>query len=164
MIRACRERSDQRGVDFWSYVLLVVDILEHSGMSEEEDGTIPVDFGGLLRDQVIKKVKILWWRHPWFRELFEIVDSAPAVEKLLFHRAGGARVPRIRVNDVDHRQPPLEMPLSFFREGYLEGLLPIDRSDLKVREEEVIPVYNFVGFDPNRDPGFPGASSGSSMA
>lgn len=151
MIRGCRERGDQRGVDFWSYVLLVVEILEHYGMSEEEDGTVPVDFGGLLRDQVIKKVKILWWRHPWFRDLFEIVDSAPAVEKLLFHRAGGARVPRVRVLDVDRRQPPVGMPVSFFREGYLEGLLAIDRSDLKVREDEVIPVYNFVGFDPNRN-------------
>lgn len=89
------------------------------------------------------------------------MDNAPVVEKLLFHRAGGARVPRVRVNDVDQCEPPVGVPLSFFRPGYLDSLLPIDRDDLKVAENPVIPVYNFIGFDPNRDPGASASSSRS---
>lgn len=148
MIRVCRERNDKRGQEFWSYVLLVVDMLKTDGMSDEEDGTAAVNFGGFVRDHAVKKVLHLYWRHPWFRDLFEIVDSAPAVERLIFHRAGGPRMPRIRTDDISKRPPPTGLPEAFYRPEYLDGMLTVDREDLRISDAQV-PVYNFVGFDPN---------------
>lgn len=151
MIRVCRERNNQRGVDFWSYVLSVTNILVHDGMSDEENAEVPVrygDDGSLIRQQVVRKIPVLWWRHPWFEDLFKAVDSATGVERVIFHRAG--KLTRLRVPEVSYRPPPRGLPVSFFRQEYLDALLPVDRDELMMSDEQ-IPVYNFVDYDPNRD-------------
>lgn len=168
MIRTCQERKDKTGVEFWTYLLGVLGHLGHEGMSEEENAEVPVRYaGGLVRQQPIKKILILWWRHPWIVDLFKIGDSAPVVERILFHRAGAQKIQRIRVNEVQHRPPPLGLPKSLFREDYLDNMLPVDRDDLKIleTEDEQFPIYNFVGYDPNSDNngGSGGSGSGSGV-
>ncbi|KAJ3831961.1 hypothetical protein F5878DRAFT_500939, partial [Lentinula raphanica] len=142
MARVCQERGDQQGLNFWEYVVLVVGILKQDGMSDEEDGEVPMTVGGMTRNHAIKKILVVHWRHPWFRDLFRIVDSAPAVEQVLFHRAGHSRIIQLPVNEVTYRAPPTGLPMSVFRPEYLENLYPIDRQDLEISNRD-IPVYNF---------------------
>ncbi|KAJ3725329.1 hypothetical protein C8R42DRAFT_575756, partial [Lentinula raphanica] len=149
MSRLCQERNDRQGLAFWDYVMHVVDTLKHDGMSDEEDGEVPMTVGGLSRNHGVKKIMVLHWRHPWFSDLFRIVDSAPAIEKLIFHRAGRAHILRIPVDEATFRPPPVGLSVSYFRPNYLENLYPVDRADLQISNIE-IPVYNFVGFDPNQ--------------
>lgn len=148
MIIASRERGDQTAVDFWSYVLRVVELFKHDGMSDEEDAAVQTTTNGVTRVEQVKKIPILSWRHPWFRDLFKIVDSATGVERVLFYRAGTGKLARIRVDTVRHRNPPVGLPQSFFDRNYLNTLLEIDWEDLAISEVD-IPVYNFIGFNPN---------------
>ncbi|KAJ3753864.1 hypothetical protein FB446DRAFT_607317, partial [Lentinula raphanica] len=142
MVRHCRERNDHAGLTFWRYVLQVLDALGHDGMSDEEGTEIDVNNQGFVRKHPAKKILVLYWRHPWFRDLFQRVDSAPAVEKLIFRRSRSSRMPRIAVSQQSQRPPPKGLPVTFFRPQYLESLLAVDKEDLQISDKRV-EVFNF---------------------
>ncbi|KAH7874286.1 uncharacterized protein C8R40DRAFT_1047792 [Lentinula edodes] len=148
MIKACRKRGDQPGVAFWSHALLVTETLKDAGQSEEEDGTVDLEVEGVMMKQNVKKVSRLYWREPNIENLYKIADSAPGVETSLFHRAGAARIPRIRTDKVDHRAPPIGLPRCFYREEYLSALMPHDLLELKLADYN-IEMYDFSGYEPN---------------
>ncbi|KAJ3765137.1 hypothetical protein FB446DRAFT_655660 [Lentinula raphanica] len=147
MLGVCRERGDQSGVDFWSYGLNVTEILGDNGMSDEEDDTREVEVEGIKVKQNVKVVLHLYWRHPDLDDLFKLMDTAPALEKLIFHRAGAGRIPRVRSNKLSHRSPPTDLPREFFREDFLAPLFPHELMELKLAEYPFQRV-SFKGYDP----------------
>ncbi|KAJ3766718.1 hypothetical protein FB446DRAFT_653351 [Lentinula raphanica] len=148
MIGVCRERGDQSGVDFWSYGLNATEILGDNGMSDEEDDVREVEVEGIKVKQNVKVVLQSYWRHPDFDDLFNIMGQAPVLEKLIFHRAGAGRIPRIRSNKLSHRSPPTDLPREFFHEEFLEPLFPHELMELKLAEYSFNRV-TFKGYNPN---------------
>ncbi|KAJ3766149.1 hypothetical protein FB446DRAFT_794374 [Lentinula raphanica] len=151
MIGVCRERGDQSGVDFWSYGLNVTEILGDNGMSDEEDDAREVEVEGVKVRQNVKIVLQSYWRHPDIDDLFNIMGQAPVLEKLIFHRAGAHRIPRIRSNKLSHRSPPTDLPREFFREDFLTPLFPHEIMELKFAEYPFQRI-SFKGFDPTATP------------
>ncbi|KAJ3872037.1 hypothetical protein F5051DRAFT_339972 [Lentinula edodes] len=152
MIKVCRERGDPAGVEFWSYALNVNEILGDQGQSDEEDTTIDVDIEGVVVKQSVKKVLRVYWRHPWLESLFRIMNQAPALEKLIFHRAGAKRIPRIYSDTISHRAPITGYPREFFREAFLSALLPHDIAALNLAEYS-FPLADFSGYNPSTTSG-----------
>ncbi|KAJ3849108.1 hypothetical protein EV368DRAFT_11654, partial [Lentinula lateritia] len=96
---------DPAGVEFWSYALNVNEILGDQGQSDEEDPTIDVDIEGIVVRQSVKKALRVYWQHLWLKSLSRIMNHAPALEKLIFHRAGTKQIPRIYSDTISHRAP-----------------------------------------------------------
>jgi hypothetical protein len=74
MLKASRERNDEREIELWKYVLFVLDELKHVGMSDEEYVLQPIIRGGITTNKPFKAVLHLNFRNKYFRELFEVVD------------------------------------------------------------------------------------------
>ncbi|THU95285.1 hypothetical protein K435DRAFT_607196, partial [Dendrothele bispora CBS 962.96] len=122
MINAERERGGEAGVAFWSYVLEALSKLGPKGMSDEEDATVDVAIGELQAKQAVRLVHVLKWRHPDFRRLFEIVDKTPGMEDLIFSQTGKASLPRHRVDTESNRPPPKDLPKTFFKDDFFDGM------------------------------------------
>ncbi|KAJ3751988.1 hypothetical protein EV361DRAFT_180950 [Lentinula raphanica] len=157
MLGVCRERGDQSGVDFWAYGLNVTEVLGDNGMSDEEDDAREVEVEGVKVKQNVKVILQSYWRHPDLNDLFKLMDQAPVLEKLIFHRAGAGRIPRIRSNKLSHRSPPTDLPREFFREEFLAPLFPHEVMELKLAEYTFQRV-NFGGYTPTAS-----ANEGSSQ-
>ncbi|THU99860.1 hypothetical protein K435DRAFT_658109, partial [Dendrothele bispora CBS 962.96] len=154
MINIKREQGDERGVEFWSYVLTVIDVMKHHGMSDEEDETEPVMFGNLrLMDQV-RIVQELDWRDSSFSHLFALVDRTPRLETEYFNQTGKKPMKRLRDHPsrkIVKRKPPKGLPRSFFKPEYLRqkeafpheiAALGLNKNDFEIRD--------WNGYDPYR--------------
>ncbi|ESK82374.1 hypothetical protein Moror_12203 [Moniliophthora roreri MCA 2997] len=140
-----REEKDNDAEEFWSYVLNVTSKLGHNGMSDEESDVKEVTLNsGVTRNKHIRKVLVLSWHHPSFRELFKHVDSIPQLEELIFKQTGKHAQMRREWGDklAPHRPPPKRLHRSFFHDGYLAELMEHERHKL-VLEEEGFPFRNF---------------------
>ncbi|KAJ4497511.1 hypothetical protein C8R41DRAFT_917549 [Lentinula lateritia] len=126
MIKVSRECNDNASIEFWSYGLNVMEILGDQGQSDEEDITLDVEVEG---------------------DLIRIMEKAPALEKLLFHRASAKHILRIRSDKLSHRPSKSGYPREFFREDYLSALLPHEVADLNLGDGD-FPLINFTGYDP----------------
>lgn len=117
MIQAMRERDDQEGLEMWQYVLNCLHRLRHEGMSDEESGEDEVDVGGHKTRVRVRKVLVLVWRHPTFKDLFALLDQMREVEASIFSQQGRPRIVRIRIEKQSNtpRNPPKHLPKSFFR-------------------------------------------------
>ncbi|KAJ3766050.1 hypothetical protein FB446DRAFT_654368 [Lentinula raphanica] len=149
MIRAETERNRQPAVVFWSYVLTCLDKLKHDGMSDEEDGVLNE---GHENEEQVKFVLVADFRHPSLRQLFEIVDKTPGLEELIFKQTGRTRRKRVRIDKVSKRPPPKRLPTAFFRDGYLDSLMPHQREDLVLSRKEFA-LHTFAGYDPLNNDG-----------
>ncbi|KAJ3723623.1 hypothetical protein DFJ43DRAFT_990366 [Lentinula guzmanii] len=132
MVTFSRQSGDQDLEEFWSYCLQALDVLRHDGMSDEEDAKENIVTGGLETTRKVRLVKTLHWRHESFKPLFEHIDKAKDVEELIFTQVGRGRLPRKRVDVVSKRDPPVGLPRSIFRQGYLETLSPYEMEDLQL--------------------------------
>ncbi|KAJ3746808.1 hypothetical protein DFH05DRAFT_1523446 [Lentinula detonsa] len=116
MVTFSKQSGDQDLEEFWSYCLQALDVLRHDGMSDEEDAKENIVTGGLETTRKVRLVKTLHWRHESFKPLFEHIDKAKDVEELIFTQ----------------RDPPVGLPRSIFRQGYLETLSPYEMEDLQL--------------------------------
>ncbi|EEB97213.1 hypothetical protein MPER_03515 [Moniliophthora perniciosa FA553] len=145
MLAYSRERKDEKAIEFWNYVVTVTYTLGHDGMSDEESGTEEVTTpSGLIRTKRIKKVLKLPWRHSSFRDLFTHLDQVPQVEDLIFKQTGKhVRIDRVRVEDMSTRRSiPKKLYRSFFKDGYLNGLMEYQVDKLDLAEED-FQLHNF---------------------
>ena len=98
MQRKCREDSDEEGEGRWAFILRSIDALSPAGMSDEEPG--------FDREEKVKYVHNIEFRHPGFRTIFHDVDATPENEPLVFSKRGAKRVRRIFTGQVAKRRPP----------------------------------------------------------
>lgn len=140
MIQAMRERDDQEGLAMWQYVLQCLHKLQHEGMSDEESGEDEVVVGGEKNRVRLRKVLVLVWRHPTFKELFALVDSTREAEASIFSQQGRPRLLRIRVekNSTNSCTAPKRLPKSFFRPEWLAemGKYPFKIDALKLSSKD----------------------------
>lgn len=123
-------------MDFWGYALKALDILRHDGMSDEEDFSEDIVVEGVPTQRKVRKVKVLWFRHELFSDLFKKIDEAREVEELIFTQAGRTRIPRKRVQTIVNREPPKGLPKSVFRPEYLDALSKYEIEELELAKEE----------------------------
>ncbi|KAK1221674.1 hypothetical protein PQX77_015504 [Marasmius sp. AFHP31] len=140
MVVVSRERGDKEAVILWAWVMRAVSNLRADGMSDEENDEEEAQDG---QPGVVRKVKVLNWRHPALRELFEIIDKTPGFEELIFTKQGRARIPRRRVEDVTKREPPKQLYRSFFRKEFLDALPSYVVDELELKKGMEIPTFNF---------------------
>ncbi|KAJ3758820.1 hypothetical protein EV360DRAFT_19848, partial [Lentinula raphanica] len=100
MIVVSRTSSDVEGLQFWSYVLQVLDHLTYLGMSDEETG-FDED-----TNESLKYVFVLHFRHTDFRPLFHYVDSIPDMYPNFFSQSGPKRLKRVDIQNVVMRSAP----------------------------------------------------------
>ncbi|KAJ3797285.1 hypothetical protein F5050DRAFT_1579315 [Lentinula boryana] len=148
MLKVCRERNDEAGIQFWSYALGVLEILGDPGMSDEEDSSVEVEVEGVVVKQSVKKVKRSYWRAPQVEDLCRVMDTAPALEILIFHKAGAKRVPRIRTDHLSHRLPGPGLPRDFYRKEFLDSLMPHEVADLRFADYS-FKLFDLAGYDPS---------------
>ena len=141
MCQISRARNDPEAERFWQYVLLSVTVLGHNGMSDEETETRNVASAeGVQVPTRVKVITKIHWRHPYFVELFSYVDRTRSIEQHLFKALGQPLMPRVRVDQVSMRSPPPQIPRSFFKDGYFDGLLDHEVQALKLRKQD-IPLF-----------------------
>ncbi|KAJ3726402.1 hypothetical protein DFJ43DRAFT_566240 [Lentinula guzmanii] len=131
MLKVCRERNDQAGVQFWSYALSALEILGDPGMSDEEDSSVEVEVEGVIVKQSVKKVKRSYWRAPQVEDLCRVMDTAPALEILIFHKASRTWPPR-----------------DFYRKEFLDSLMPHEVADLRLADYS-FRLIDLSGYDPS---------------
>lgn len=140
MIQAMRERDDQEGLAMWQYVLKCLHKLQHEGMSDEESGEDEVVIAGVKSHIRVRKVLVLVWRHPSFKELFALVDRTREAEASIFSQQGRPKLLRIRVekNSTGPRTAPKHLPKSFFRPEWLAemGKFPFKLEGLKLSSKD----------------------------
>lgn len=135
-MRVSRERNERSSEEFWSYVLRILNILKHDGMSDEEDTEQVVRRGEVQGVETVKAVLVLKFRNPYFRGLFELVDKTKGLESMVFNRAGKMPMKRIRVNAMSaHRQPPEGLPRNFLDDVFLASLLPHEEAALRLKQD-----------------------------
>ncbi|KAJ3780057.1 hypothetical protein GGU10DRAFT_279977 [Lentinula aff. detonsa] len=122
--------------EYWEYALKALNILQHDGMSDEEDVEEDITVDGVATKRLVRIVKILGYRHESFRGLFKIIDATRGLEDLIFNQSGRSRIPRKRVNIVDLREPPKDLPKSVFRQEYLNQLSEFDIEELRISEQD----------------------------
>ncbi|KAK7459465.1 hypothetical protein VKT23_009448 [Stygiomarasmius scandens] len=153
MTQVLHQKGDKEGEEMWQYVLTCLSKLEHDGMSDEEEGSEMVTIDGRQNHIQVRKVMKLSWRHPSFRQLFEMVDGTRDVEASIFSRQGRPPMKRIRVdeNPAKPRPPPKHLPASFFNPEYLQELskfpYEIDNLRLKKKDFPLRVVPNLPDFD-----------------
>lgn len=125
--------------EYWAYALSSLHILQHNGMSEEEDAEEDITTAdGVATKRIVRIVKDLYYRHESFRNLFVVIDGTPGVEDLIFRQSGRARIPRKRVDTVDYRFPPKGLPKSVFRQEYLDKLSVYQKDELEFSTEDFV--------------------------
>ena len=146
MIRVCRDRNNVEGEEFWTYVLMLTQMLGPQGMSDEEDADQPVTRGAVTIQEPVKAILDLEFRNPYFRRLFEVVDSTKILERMIFNRLGKEPMKRVRIELVSNRSPPNGLPKSFFNPRYLEKLMEHELDGLFGRDFE---LREFGDYRPN---------------
>ncbi|KAJ3781481.1 hypothetical protein GGU11DRAFT_749141 [Lentinula aff. detonsa] len=114
MIEVHEKKGDVQGLQFWREVLEAVDILTIGGMSDEEEVT--------EENERVRLVKDLDFRHPDFHELFRRVDNVRTRNPSIFRNIGRKRMRRVYVPEMTSRQPPPNMPSSYYRQEYLDSM------------------------------------------
>jgi hypothetical protein len=136
MVEFAQNTQNPELEEYWAYALQSLHILQHDGMSEEEDAEENITTeDGVATKRSVRIVKILWFRHESFRKLFAIIDATRGLEDLIFRQSGRPRIPRKRVDDVDYRLPPKGLPESIFRQEYLNGLSEYQKDELEFSTE-----------------------------
>lgn len=154
MIQVMRERGDQDGLEMWQYVLKCLHKLRHEGMSDEESGEDEVDVRGQKTQLRVRRVLVLVWRHPSFKDLFTLLDKTREVEASIFSEQGRPRLVRIRIEKQSNtpRMPPKHLPKSFFKPEWLTetGKFPfkIDALKLSSKEFPIRVVTSLPDFNP----------------
>ncbi|KAJ3990967.1 hypothetical protein F5050DRAFT_1582207 [Lentinula boryana] len=136
MVQFARNTGNAELKEYWEYALKALNILQHDGMSDEEDVEEDITVDGVATKRLVRIVKILGYRHESFRGLFEIIDVTRGLEDLIFNQSGRSRIPRKRVNIVDLREPPKDLPKSVFRQEYLNQLSEFDIEELRISEQD----------------------------
>lgn len=141
MIQVMRERDDHVGLEMWQYVLKCLHKLQHDGMSDEESGEDEVSMGGERVRVRLRKVLILVWRHPEFKQLFALVDKTREAEASIFSQQGRPKLVQIRVDkySTGPRTPPKHLPKSFFKPEWLAetGKFPFKIDALKLSNKDI---------------------------
>lgn len=141
MIQVMRERDDQEGLEMWQYVLKCLHKLQHEGMSDEESGEDEVTIGGEKTRIRLRKVLVLVWRHPSFKELFALLDHTREAEASIFSQQGRPKIVRVRVEkqSTTSRTPPKHLPKSFFKPEWLleMGKFPFKIEELKLSSKDI---------------------------
>ncbi|KAJ3793192.1 hypothetical protein GGU11DRAFT_692260 [Lentinula aff. detonsa] len=136
MVQFARNTGNAELKEYWEYALKALNILQHDGMSDEEDVEEDITVDGVATKRLVRIVKILGYRHESFRGLFKIIDATRGLEDLIFNQSGRSRIPRKRVNIVDLREPPKDLPKSVFRQEYLNQLSEFDIEELRISEQD----------------------------
>ena len=138
MLQVSVQRNDPDAVAVWKYVWSLIDKLGHNGMSDEEDDEMVLQQpDGTMRLTHVRKILKLIWRHPYFSELFKFLDKLPGVEDLVFRLCGKQRIERVRVEQESDREPPPNLPKSFYRPNYLEQIPSYRIRDYKLSTERI---------------------------
>lgn len=136
MVEFAQNTGNPELEEYWAYGLKSLDILQHHGMSEEEDAEEDITTaGGVDTKRIVRIVKVLGFRHELFRKLFVTIDGTPGLEDLIFRQSGRPRIPRKRVDTIDYRSPPKGLPESVFCQEYLNNLSPYQKEDLEFSAE-----------------------------
>ncbi|KAL0063785.1 hypothetical protein AAF712_009342 [Marasmius tenuissimus] len=137
MIRISQERQDADAVEFWSLTLQAVELLGKEGMSDEEEGEEmhQAHPGAPQSRRAVRKVLVLNWRNPKFRDFFRRLEEVSGFENKTSPR-GRPRLPRVRAQKVVVRSPPKHLHRSFFLDGYLGGLQDWELTELKLKRKD----------------------------
>jgi hypothetical protein len=136
MVEVSKEVRDKEAEEFWTSALDALSTLGEDGMSDEETTEESTVVDGIQISRVVRKVKVLWYRHPNFRTTFLKVDETPENEPAIFSQQSRVFVERVRSGIVDYRNPPKGLPQDVFRPEYLQGLLPLQRKQLEISQEK----------------------------
>ncbi|KAG7090363.1 hypothetical protein E1B28_009483 [Marasmius oreades] len=129
-----RQKEEQEGVEFWSFVLHSVRELDLAGISDDEDSEI--------EGQKVKLVHQLDFRHPDFRPLFEMVDHTTP-EKL--SRRGRQRPRGVLSPLVTEREPPSGIAPERFKPEYLAAMRAGQKPQIRLGHRDY-PVAHFESF------------------
>ena len=133
MHRVSIQRNDVAAAEMWKYVWEATDRLGHNGMSDEEDDEMALQQpDGIVRPTLVRKILKSNWRHRYFVDLYKFLDKVPGVEELVFRLCGKPRIPRVRVEQVSERTPPVHLPASFYSPSYLQKRSKFLIRDLKL--------------------------------
>lgn len=150
MIEVCRQTNNKDGLLFWQYSLRLTAHLTDGAMSEDEDGFQIVEIGSREKRVQIKLTRDLHYRHPAIAAHYDQVDATPGIDEVFFHATGKQRMERVRVpHDYPGRvrpprDPPKGLSAAVYRPGYLDKLLPHERSVLQLSQNH-FPLYQTSG-------------------
>lgn len=136
MVQFAQNTRNAELKEYWEYALKALNILQHNGMSDEEDVKEDITVNRVATKRLVRIVKILGYRHESFRGLFETIDATRGLEDLIFNQSGRSRIPRKRVNIVDSCDPPTGLPKSVFHQEYLNQLSVFDIEELSFVEQD----------------------------
>ncbi|KAL0062780.1 hypothetical protein AAF712_010353 [Marasmius tenuissimus] len=139
MLAVSKARKDEDGQAFWDYARETTAALDYDGMSDEEAVTEEVTTqAGVKTTMTFMNVLVLVWRHPHFRALFIIIDQAPELEDAMFKQTRlHYKLPRRRVEKESTRKSiPKGLARSYFKDGYLDGLMEFELADLKLSKRD----------------------------
>lgn len=110
-------------------------------MSDEESGEDEVVVKDKKTRIRLRKVLVLGWRHPTFKELFALLDNTREVEASIFSQQGRPKMLRVRVKkqSTTPRTPPKHLPKSFFESEWLleMGKFPFKIEQLKLSSKDI---------------------------
>ncbi|KAH7873337.1 uncharacterized protein C8R40DRAFT_1008990, partial [Lentinula edodes] len=110
-----RRTDDNEEYNCWSDILYSLDVLGVAGTSDTEEVFDTQGQQGIIKYEP-------GFRHPQFNVLFDTVDKVPQVATHLFRQIGRKRLPRIRGIVPVTRNPPENLPSSYYRIEYLETM------------------------------------------
>ncbi|KAL0569286.1 hypothetical protein V5O48_012688 [Marasmius crinis-equi] len=98
MTKKSRERGDEEALAAWHYIGRATHEMGPAGMSDEEDG----EEGG----EIVKLVHGVEFRHPLYRDVFEMSDQTRYLEPEVFKKKGRRRPRGVLSSRVTDHNPP----------------------------------------------------------